>query len=985
MNENYNILIEKLDGFIRKFYRNKVLKGLIYSVGLVVGFYLLFVLLEHLGRFGSTIRSLFFWSFTLLSLGIIINYIIIPLVKMYRLGKVISYEQASDIIGTHFGNVKDKLLNTLQLKKEADLVGGDSSLIHASIDQKIKELKPVPFETAINLGENKRYLKYALPPLFLLILILFAAPRLITDSTERLVKYNNEFVEEAPFQFNVINQDLSVAQHEDFLLSLEMTGEAIPEEVFILVKGVKYKLKKDNTIHFSHVFKNVQSDMPFSFMAEEFKSVPYELKALPKPTMASFDITLDYPNYTGLKDEVLNNTGNLSVPSGTMIQWEFLTEHTDELIMYLGDSIYHPSPLQENLYQFKDRFYNSNRYAVANRNEYMKNKDSILYSINVIPDLYPEIKIEEQLDSISDRKRYFTGEIKDDYGFSRLTFNYAVTNSQIDSLNNQGVKRVDLPFRRKQNQDRFFYYWDMQEINITLGSEIEYYFQVWDNDGVVGAKSTKSKTQIFRAPSAEELAENEDESNKEIKEKLEDSIKKTKELEEEIDDIRQELIEKKELSWQDKKKIESLIEKQKSLQQQVQDVQKENEDLNFQKEQYDTADESLMEKQKKLEELFDKVMNDEMKEMFKELEKMMEQLDQDKIREQLEKINLSNEDLENELDRNLEIFKQLEVEQKANEISDKMKDLAKKQEELAKKTEEKSLSNEALKKEQEEIAEEFEKLQEDLDELEELNEDLEEKMDLDTQSAEEQIKEDMQESQEALDDKQNKKASESQDGASEGMEALAEQLDGMAGGAGQQAEDLDALRDLLENIIQLSFDQEGVMGELKGTDTGDPKYVDHAKFQRKLKDDAQIVKDSLLALSKRVIQIEPIVNREINLINNNMLQSIEQLADRKTKVANEKQQYVMTSLNNLALLLDEALKQMQEEMASGMPGSGNCEKPGGMGKGKPSLANMKKMQEALSKRIEEMNGQGGMPMPGKKGGDGQGGMSQEVAKMAWKW
>ncbi|MFT5566592.1 MAG: hypothetical protein ACI81Y_001536 [Glaciecola sp.] len=984
MNENYDILIKKLDGFIRKFYRNKVIRGLLYSVGLVVAFFMLFVLLEHLGRFSSIIRTGFFWSFTLLSIGIIIGYIIIPLVKMYRLGKVISYEQASDIIGDHFSNVKDKLLNTLQLKKEADISGQDSSLLHASIDQKIRELKPVPFDTAINLGENKKYLKYALPPLILLLAIFFVAPKLLRNSTERLVKYNNEFEIEAPFQFNVLNEKLNVPQHEDFLLNLEMTGEVIPEEVYLQVNGAKYKLNKENTIAFYHTFNNVQTDIQFSFIAEDFQSKVYELKALPKPIMTAFDIRLDYPGYTGLKDEILNNTGNLSIPTGTMVQWEFQTEHTDDLTMYVGDSVYSPNELQANIFQFKDRFYSSMRYAVANSNSYMKNKDSILYQINVTPDLYPEIQVEEQLDSISDRKRFFSGEIRDDYGFSKLSFNYVYTNSEIDSLNNQGVQRVDIPFKRSASQDRFFYYWNMDDLNITLGSEIEYYFQVWDNDGVRGAKSTKSQTLIFKAPSADELADNQDDSNEEIKDKLEDSIKKTQELEKDLDEMRKDLIEKKELSWQDKKKIESLIEKQKSLQQQVEDVQKENKNLNFQKEQYDTADESLMDKQKKLEELFDKVMNDEMKEMFKELEKMMEQMDQDKLREQLEKINLSNEDLENELDRNLEIFKQLEMEQKANEISEKIKDLAKKQEELAKKTEEKSKSAEELKKEQEELAKEFEKLQEDLDELDKLNEELEEKADLDTEDMEEQIKEDMQDSADALDEKKNKDAAKSQEDASKGMQSLAEQLDGMGGGAGPEMEDMDALRALLENIIQLSFDQEGVMSELKGIDNNDPKYVAHAKFQRKLKDDAQIVKDSLLALSKRVIQIEPIVNKEINQINGNMLQAIEQLSDRKTNVANEKQQYVMTSLNNLALLLDEALKQMQQEMASGMPGKGNCQKPGGFGKGKPSLASMKKMQEALSKKLSEMGKSGGMPMPGgkKEGGQGMGGMSKEVAQMA---
>ena len=73
------------------------------------------------------------------------------------------------------------------------------------------------------------------------------------------------------------------------------------------------------------------------------------------------------------------------------------------------------------------------------------------------------------------------------------------------------------------------------------------------------------------------------------------------------------------------------------------------------------------------------------------------------------------------------------------------------------------------------------------------------------------------------------------------------------------------------------------------------------------------------------------------------------------------QQYVMTSFNNLALLLDEALQQMQQQQAQKQPGSGNCEKPGGSGNPSPSpkAGDMKKMQQALGKKLEQMKEQMG--------------------------
>src|SRR5439155_11487184 len=118
-------------------------------------------------------------------LFIIVRFVAIPLSHLYRIGKIISHEQAAKIIGDHFREVQDKLLNVLQLKKQStpdhELRTTNYELLTASIEQKSEELKPVPFVSAVNLSENRRYLRYAAVPFLLLIIVLFTAPSLITD------------------------------------------------------------------------------------------------------------------------------------------------------------------------------------------------------------------------------------------------------------------------------------------------------------------------------------------------------------------------------------------------------------------------------------------------------------------------------------------------------------------------------------------------------------------------------------------------------------------------------------------------------------------------------------------------------------------------------------------------------------------------------------------------------------------------------------
>jgi len=231
------------------------------------------------------------------------------------------------------------------------------------------------------------------------------------------------------------------------------------------------------------------------------------------------------------------------------------------------------------------------------------------------------------------------------------------------------------------------------------------------------------------------------------------------------------------------------------------------------------------------------------------------------------------------------------------------------------------------------------------------------------------------------------------------MQQLAFQMQAtMQGGAQeQQEEDMDALRQLLENILHLSFEQESLMSDAGATNVRDPRWVQHGRVQRKLRDDARVVEDSLFALSKRVPQIQSIVNREMNAVNDNMdearrLMGEARANERYKPLAADKQQRAMTSLNNLGLLLDEALQQMMQQMsAQSKPGSGSCKKPGKKpgGQGGQSMSKLKAQQQALQKQLEEMRkAQEHGKKPGEKPGNqnpgamGMPGMSQQLAQMA---
>lgn len=998
MRSDYDLLIQKLDGFTRKYYKDRLIRGALYSVGLLVAFYLGAALTEYVGRFGTTMRTILFWGLLAAAAVVLARFIVVPLVKLFRLGGVISHAQAAEIIGRHFGDVKDKLLNTLQLREQATSNFVQRDLIEASIAQRSRELGPVPFAAAIDLGRNRRYLRYALPPLAVLIVLLFAAPSLITDPTERLLRHGREFVPEAPFRFVVLNEVLSVPEASDFELEVRLEGAVVPQLVELDIAGQRVPLVKQDAVRFTHVFRSVQQAIDFRLTADGFSSQEFTLATVPDPALRDMTMRLDYPPYLGMPVSTVNNTGDVTVPAGTRITWNMRTRSSDRLVLRFDDTTWTLGAEGGDFFSASRRFLQSHTYGLLPMIGERASRTSLQYRVEVVPDLHPTIDVEERADSLAPKRLFFRADIGDDHGFKRLVFHYRFISGG-DSVPPELRQRdEEVAIDRSSTRQTLFHGWDADRFTLMPGDKLEYWFEVWDNDGVAGSKSTRSAAKVFEAPTLKELAEKQEHDAESIKEHLKQGIKEAQELQDELDKLRRDLLDKKEMNWQDKQKLENVLDRQKQLQQNIEKTTEQLRQSQQEQQEYRQMDERLLEKQQQVQELFENVLTEEMKELYRQVQEMLEKLDKEELQQQMEEMKLSQEDIEKELDRSLEMFKQMEVEQKAEDIAEQLEKLAEEQKSLAEESENEKDGNEDLQQKQDSLNKAFDELRKEMDELEKKNSELEKPLDLPkTDEQEKGIQEEQQKSSDQLQKQQNKKASESQKKAGEQMEQLAFQMkSGMQGAQQeQQEEDMDALRQLLENIVELSFDQEKLMAELGPTSVKDPRFVELGREQKKLRDDARVVEDSLLALSKRVPQLQAAVNREMNQVNESMENAMERIGEsraneRQKPMAADQQQRAMTSLNNLALLLDEALQQMmqQQQQQSGQPGSGSCKKPGGSGNS-PSMSKMRAQQQALNKQLEAMKkaleeGKQKGQKPGEKnpGGMGLPGMSQQLAQLA---
>ena len=961
----YDEIVAKLQAYKRKYYQNKLIKGGILALGILCTSYIIINSLEYTVRFGTPARALMFFGFIILLAWALYRWIVDPIWKLVTLNRQLSDDEAASQIGKYFPAVRDKLLNTIQLHR---LSYQDNALIQASIAQKTNDVAAVPFVEAISFGDNRKYLKYLLPPLAAIVIVLLAAPQLFTESTPRIINFNKTYAPTAPFQFMVLNEDLTAFKNEDYHLKLGFTGKLIPNTVYLNIKDRRIKMLQNQDGVFEYTFNKVQSELDFEFEAAGFNSDAYTLVVRSRPNLKSFDIELNYPRYLQRRNETLQNTGNLQIPEGTVVKWNFKALETERIGLKFEkeEAIHYLQESGNQLFTFEKQAKSSDRYTLDLTNSFSKNKEEILYQMNVIKDKHPEITLDQYRDTTMFSYMIFGGNISDDYGLSRLSLYYQ---HQTGTDQEQGgFSQVRIPIKTNTNNQNYYFQWNVDSLNLQLGDQVDYYLVVWDNDGVNGAKSTKTSQYSFKLPSRKEINEGLEESSKNAEKQIDKSLQDARELNEKIQEAENRLKSKKTLDWQDKKLLEEILEKKEELSEEINRMKELNQRNNDQKQKFNEYSDELKTKIDQLQELMDELLDEETKQLYDELKKLLEeQQNYDSFQDLLEQMDYKEQNLEEELERTLELFKRMQFEQKLEETIQDLQDIQDQQEDLKEQTGDKQQDSEALSEKQGDLKEQFDQLQDDLDDLREKNQDLDQsQMFDDTSSEEEQIDQGMNESQQELENNKRKPAQKSQQQTIDNMQQLNQKLQQMQSSMEMEMmqENLDNLRDIEDNLIKLSFDQEALMKEFQKLNQSDPRFIELSQEQLKLKDDAKIIEDSLISLANRVYQIKSFVTREVKEMNEHMDQSLDGLKKRNQAQSISNQQLTMTSINNLALLLGDVLEQMQQQMAMAQGG-----KPK---KGQKNVPGLSQLQQQLNQQIQNL----------KKSGKSGRALSEELAKLA---
>lgn len=950
--EAKSIIFDKLEGFIKKFYTNELIKGVILFIGLGLLYFIFTLLIEYFLWLSTSGRTILFWLFLGVESFLLIRFIAFPLFKLFKLQQGINYEQASEIIGNHFSEVQDKLLNFLQLANQSQT----SELLAASIEQKAASLQPIPFSNAVNFAKNKKFLPYAIVPILLLILFFVTGnSEIISKSFTRVVNYETKFAPPAPFEFVVLNKSLTAQQNSDFVLQVKTQGKVLPENVAIQIGDEEYFLQSTKPGVFEYTFSKLSKDVTFSLLANGLNSKDYQINVVNVPTIANFEMVLQYPSYLGKKADVIQGTGNAVVPEGTVVNWRINALATDK-VSFKSNNQVSVFANKENNFSLSRRITDNLSYEVITSNKNINEFEKLSYQIATIKDQFPTISVQIAPDSLKLKSKMMIGQVADDHGLSKLQVVF------YPKGNPNAVRKANLAIN-KQAVDQFIYSFP-NGLSIEQGVNYEYYFEVFDNDVVNNYKSTKSSVFLHYELTDDQKEDKQLQEQNENINSLEKSLQNQEKQISELDKLQKMNKEKSTLDFKDQKKVEDFINRQKQQDEMMKEFTKKlTENLEeFNPKSQDKDKEELL---RRLEEAEKQAEKNE--KLLKELEELSKKLEKDKLFDKADKLKQNAKSQQQNLEQLVELTKRFYVEQKAEQIADKLDKLAEKEDKLADDAKENSKEN------QDAINKEFDDIQKELQDLDKENKELKAPMDIpNDKNEQEDVKKDMEKASEELQKQNQQKAKPKQKSAAAKMKQMSQKMSQsmQSGDMEQMQEDAKLLRQILDNLLAFSFDEETLIKTTNSVQTRSLQLNKVLKKQQDLKLQFKHVDDSLFAVALRNPKITETILNEVGEIHYNLDKTLETLADNNIQKGASHQQYVLTSANRLADYLSNVQSEMNMEMQGQGSGKGKP-KPGG-GKGM-QLPDIIKQQEGLGEKMKEGMKPGEKPgdKPGDKSGQGK--------------
>jgi len=934
----YKEILNKLEKLDKKEQLYVTLIGSLLSVIIVLLLFTSFTFLEMIFHHSSLLRTIIFFIIVFISTTSFVFLFFKPLIRYFDLFNKRNYFETAGKVAIYFPQVKDDLLNAMQLVS-ADKPGNlySPNLIDASFKNVYEKTKEIKFDSVISFKKVKQ-LFY-----FLLILILIAAPLFIfipsmQAASYRLINFNREFIPPQKYSFSILPGNTEITKGDDVEIFVKVSGGK-PAEVYLAVKEEdktdfeNQKLSADSNGVYKFVYKSARSSFKYFAFAEESFSDEYSIKVTDRPIIKNLDVTVTPPAYSGIPPFQQKDNGNITALKGSRIDIKFfstkelkeaklLFEDTTEIVLE-NESVKSTGSFK----LLKDNSYKIIIEDIAGN----KNPSPITYNLKTLYDDYPTIELIAPEDNVSlgnDNRLPVILNIADDYGFTKLILHHRLSQSRYEQPQEE-YSQIEIPLTPGGKELNVEYIWNLTNLSLGTDDVVSYYLEIFDNDNVSGPKSAKTEMLTVRVPSLDEILSGVEKTHSDIENELLETVKEAEELKRELEEIDNELKQdKKDLTWEEKEKIENALDKFEKLQEKIESASEQFNKMKQELQENNLLSEETLKKYMELQKLMDELTSEEMKEALKKLQDMLKSLNRQQTQDALQNFKLDEERFQKSIERTLNLLKRIQIEQKVDELLKRSEMMTEKQVEIEKQTRESDLSDnkqseqlseqqEQMTKDLEKFKEELEKLSEQMNELEDMPQDEMEKLKEEYEKMKNAEK--SQQAQQNIKQNMKQEASEQQQQIQKNMSQMNQMLQQMQS-AMMQMNQMQTFTDMmraLDNLINLSKKQEQLKEESQNLEPGSTSFNQNAQQQSNLQKNLSNVVKQLSDLSQKTFAITPEMGKALGNAQREMMKSIQSLQNRNGNMASLSQGESMKSLNEAASLLKGAMESMMQGSGQG--------------------------------------------------------------------
>ena len=429
---------------------------------------------------------------------------------------------------------------------------------------------------------------------------------------------------------------------------------------------------------YATVIANLKEDLAYQVRASDQVSPVYLISVRDLPRASGFRIRYDYPAYCGLPSEATNAiTGDLAAPRGTKARVEVLLNRSVETasIEFEGGAGGLRGDLGERLARFTVPVRSDAKYRIRLIDPRGRKVDLGPYDIKSIPDRPPTVTILSP-GPVEDVTRDLTATIlagaTDDYGVKKVLLRYRVREEaqRVETLHQEKDGVRELAVR---------YTWSLAPLNLLPGEEIEYEVGAQDGNQIDGPQVTWSETRTLRFPSAAEILADVEKQQDSSVATLEDAIRNAQGLKEKSEELARDMGRTRELPWEKGQDIQKMLEGQQTIREQIDKVAEKLSQDADKLAQSRALNAELVQKLTELHQLLNQLQDQSILRAMQRVQEALRKMSPQDLERAMQNMKLTQEDVIRNLERTIDLLKQLKMEEKLEAVAERASEMARRQ------------------------------------------------------------------------------------------------------------------------------------------------------------------------------------------------------------------------------------------------------------------------------------------------------------------